>query len=150
MYTGLLHLHSTLRYIVLILLVIAVIKALINWQKNKDFKSGDKKIYLFTLIATHVQLLIGLILYFVSPIVDQVYADFGAAMKNAMLRFWGVEHFVVMLIAIILITIGYSSSKKAAEAVTKHKRVAIFYLIGLVLILISIPWPFSSVARPWF
>lgn len=150
MYTGLLHLHSTLRYVVLILLVVAVIKALINWQGKKDFRPGDKKIYLFTLIATHIQLLVGLVLYFVSPIVDQVYADFGAAMKNAMLRFWGIEHFVVMLIAIILITIGYSSSKRVAVAVAKHKRVAIFYLIGLVLILISIPWPFSNVARPWF
>lgn len=150
MYTGLLHLHSTLRYLVLILLVIAVIKAFTSWQGKKEFTAGDKKIYLFTLIATHIQLLLGLILYFVSPIVDQVYADFGAAMKNAMLRFWGVEHFIGMLIAIILITIGYSTSKRATDAVVKHKKVAIFFLLGLVIILISIPWPFSSVARPWF
>ncbi len=150
MYTGFLHLHSTLRYVVLILLIVAVIKAWINWQGKKDFMPGDKKIYLFTLIAVHTQLLIGLVLYFISPIIDQVYADFGAAMKDAMLRFWGMEHFAMMLIAIILITIGYSSAKKTTNAVAKHKKVAIFYLIGLVLILVSIPWPFSNVSRPWF
>ncbi|WKN32313.1 cytochrome B [Porifericola rhodea] len=150
MYTGLLHLHSSLRYVVLILLIIAVVKAWMNWQGNKDFTAGDKKIYLFTFIASHIQLLIGLVLYFVSPIVDQVYTDFGAAMKNQVLRFWGVEHFVGMLLAIILITVGYSSSKKVADAIAKHKKIAIFYTIGLIIILVSIPWPFSSVARPWF
>ncbi|WPP49379.1 cytochrome B [Catalinimonas niigatensis] len=150
MYTGLLHLHSALRYVVLILLIIAVINALMKWQGKKEFKPVDKKIYLFTLIATHTQLLIGLILYFVSPIVDQAYADFGAAMKDAMLRFWAMEHFALMLIAIILITIGYSSSKKVVDAVVKHKKIAIFFLLGLVLILFAIPWPFSNVARPWF
>ena len=150
MYTGLLHLHSALRYVVLILLIIAVIRALIGWRGSKPFKSSDKKLYLFTLIFTHIQLLIGLVLYFISPIVDQAYADFGAAMKNSVLRFWAVEHFTVMLVAIILITIGYSSSKKAVEDTKKHMRIGLFYLIGLILILISIPWPFSSVARPWF
>jgi hypothetical protein len=150
MYIGLLHLHSALRYVVLILLIIAVIKALIAWRSKKNFASSDKKLYLFTLVAVHIQLLIGLVLYFVSPIVDQAYADFGAAMKNPALRFWAVEHFTVMLVAIILITIGYSSSKKATQDVTKHMRVGLFYLIGLALILISIPWPFSSVPRPWF
>lgn len=150
MYIGLLHLHSALRYVVLILLIIAVIKAWMSWQGKKEFSSGDKKIYLFTLIFSHIQLLVGLILYFVSPIVDQAYADFGAAMKDAMLRFWAMEHFLMMLIAIILITIGYSSSKKTVDAVSKHKKIAIFYLIGLALILFAIPWPFGNVPRPWF
>lgn len=150
MYIGLLHLHSALRYVVLVLLIIAVIKAWMNWQGKKEFEPGDKKIYLFTLIAAHIQLLVGLILYFVSPIVDQVFVDFGAAMKDAMLRFWGVEHFSMMLIAIILITIGYSSSKRTVDAIAKHKKIAIFYLIGLALILFAIPWPFSNVPRPWF
>jgi hypothetical protein len=150
MYIGLLHLHSALRYVVLILLIIAVIKAIIAWQSKSSFKPADKKLYLFALIFTHIQLVIGLILYFISPIVDQAYADFGAAMKNPELRFWAVEHFTVMLVAIILITIGYSSAKRTTEEVKKHMKVGIFYLIGLVLILISIPWPFSSVARPWF
>ncbi|MFP4090562.1 MAG: cytochrome B [Cyclobacteriaceae bacterium] len=150
MYIGLLHSHSALRYVVLILLIIAGLRALSGWLGKSDFKSSDKKLYLITLIFTHIQLTIGLVLYFVSPIVDQAYRDFGAAMKDQVLRFWAVEHFTVMLLAIILITIGYSSSKKVDKPVTKHKRIAIFYLIGLVLILISIPWPFSNVARPWF
>jgi len=150
MYTGLLHAHSGLRYVVLILLLIAVVNALLAWRSKKSFKSSDKKIYLVTLIFTHIQLLIGLVLYFISPIVDRAYEDFGAAMKNPTLRFWAVEHFTVMLLAIILITIGYSSSKRATEEVSKHKKIGIFYLIGLALILISIPWPFSTVARPWF
>ncbi len=150
MYTGLLHSHSALRYVLLILLIIAAIRALVAWRGKKPFKSSDKKLYLFAMIFTHIQLLIGLILYFISPIVDQAYADFGAAMKNPVLRFWAVEHFTVMLVAIILITIGYSSSKKATQDFAKHMRIGLFYSIGLALILISIPWPFSSVPRPWF
>lgn len=150
MYTGLLHLHSALRYIVLILLVFAIIKAFAGWFGKKPYTGADDKLSLFTLISTHTQFLIGLILYFISPIVQSALSDMGSAMKEPTLRFWAVEHITMMLLAVVMITIGRSSSKKMADAIKKHQRVAIFFLIALVLILAAIPWPFSRVPRPWF
>lgn len=150
MYTGLLHLHSTLRYIVLIMLIVAIFKAFDGWLNKKAYTSADNKLNLFTLIATHTQFLIGLILYFISPLVQRALSDMGTAMKETTLRFWAVEHIAMMLVAVVLITIGRSSSKKAVDAVKKHKRVALFFLIGLIIILAAIPWPFSRVPRPWF
>lgn len=150
MYTGLLHLHSALRYIVVILLVIAIIKAFTGWFGQKPFTEGDRKLGLFTLISVHVQLLIGLILYFVSPVVQSALSDMGSAMKNPELRFWAVEHIATIIIGIVLITVGYSTAKRATSDLVKFKRIALFYLIGFVLIMTAIPWPFSGVPRPWF
>ena len=150
MYTGLLHLHSALRYLVLIMLVVAIIKALDGWLNKKAYTAADNKISLVTLILTHTQFLVGLVLYFVSPLVQRALADMGAAMKETTLRFWAVEHIAMMLAGVILITVGRSSSKKAIDAIVKHKRIAIFFLIGLIIILAAIPWPFSRVPRPWF
>lgn len=150
MYTGLLHLHSSLRYVILILLIIAIVQAFQGWLGRKDYLKSHDKMSLYTLIGVHTQLIIGLILYLMSPIVSEALADMGNAMKDANLRFWAVEHITLMLIGIIVITIGRSRAKKAQDPVIKHKRTAIFFLIGLILIIISIPWPFGSVARPWF
>lgn len=150
MYTGLLHLHSALRYLVLIMLILAIIKAFDGWFNKKEFTDTDNKISLITLIVTHTQFLVGLILYFISPIVQRALSDMGAAMKDTTLRFWAVEHIALMLVAVVMITIGRISSKKAVAAVKKHQRVALFFLIGLVLMLLVIPWPFSRVPRPWF
>jgi hypothetical protein len=150
MYIGLLHLHSALRYVVLILLIIAIIQAFSGWFGNKTFTSTHKKLNLFTLIAVHTQLLVGLVLYFISPTVNSALANMGAAMGDAVLRFWAVEHIATNLIAVVLITIGYSTAKKAAIDKNKFTRIALFYLIGFVLIMTAIPWPFSRVDRGWF
>jgi hypothetical protein len=151
MYDILLRAHSGLRWVVLILLVATVIMSIHALFTNKEFSSGDKKVALFTLIFTHIQLVLGLILYFISPWVKAAMADMGAAMKDPQLRFWVVEHFALMLIAIILITIGYSSSKRAKSNLKKYRRLGIFYAIGLVLILVAIPWPFrEAIGRGWF
>lgn len=151
MYDILLRAHSGLRWIVLILLVATVVMSIHALFTNKEFSSGDKKVALFTLIFTHIQLVLGLILYFISPWVKAAMADMGAAMKDPQLRFWVVEHFTLMLIAIILITIGYSSSKRAKSNLKKYRRLGIFYAIGLVLILVAIPWPFrEAIGRGWF
>ncbi len=150
MYTGLLHLHSALRYIVLILLIAAIVQAFAGWFGNKTFTASDKKLALFTLISVHIQLLIGIILYFISPVVQSALADMGAAMRDTQLRFWAVEHIATNIIAIALITIGYSSAKRAYQDKAKFTRIALFYLIGFVLIMSAIPWPFNRVARGWF
>lgn len=150
MYIGLLHLHSALRYIVLILLIVAIIQAFSGWFGNKTFTPSHRKLSLFTLIAVHTQLLIGLILYFISPTVKSALANMGEAMGDPVLRFWAVEHIATNIIAIVLITLGYSTAKRATMDKAKFTRIALFYLIGFVLIMAAIPWPFSRVDRGWF
>jgi glucose uptake protein GlcU len=144
MYSGLVHAHSGLRWVALVLLVAAVVVAIGKWQGRSGYTDGNRKLYLFTLIAVHTQLLIGLVLYFISPKVDF------SQMSDKLYRFYTVEHTTGMLIAIILITIGYSRSKRATDAVTKQRLVGIFYGIGLLLILASIPWPFRIPGAGWF
>ncbi len=143
MYTGLLHLHNLLRWVILILLVIAVIRHLIGMSGNKPFTKGDKKTGLFLMIAAHIQLLIGLYQWFVGPWGLKLLQNtgMGAAMKDPVSRYWVVEHNIGMLLAIILITIGRGVSKKSISDVRKHTRTFWFFLIALVLVLALIPWP---------
>ena len=135
MYSGLVHAHSGIRWIALVLLVASVIIALIRWQGRSSYTNGNRQLYLFTLISVHLQLVIGLILYFISPKVDFNH------ISDKLYRFYTVEHITGMLIAIALITVGYSRSKRAINANNKQRLVAIFYGIGLLLILALIPWP---------
>lgn len=136
----LLHAHSGLRYVVLALLIAAVFIAYTNWQKAEE---GDSKIYLFALIATHTQLLIGLILYVMSPKVNF------KLISEKVFRFYSIEHVFMMLIAIVLITIGRIRSKKATGA-DKHRTVLYFYGMALIIILAAIPWPFRNLGSGWF
>lgn len=144
MYSGLVHAHSGLRWIALVLLGAAVIVAIGKWQGRSGYTDGNRKLYLFTLIAIHTQLIIGLILFFISP---KVNFDL---ISDKLYRFYTVEHTAGMLIAIVLITIGYSRSKRAIDAVAKQRLVGIFYGLGLLLILASIPWPFRNLGAGWF
>lgn len=132
--------HSGWRWIVLLLLVAAIVKMHMGWKGKKSFTTGDKKLALFAMIAFHIQFLFGWILYFLSGKVH-----FGEGwMKNEVFRFYGMEHVLMMTIAMILITMGYSKSKKKDTDVAKYKVVAVFYTIAFVLILASIPWPFRA------
>jgi uncharacterized membrane protein len=134
MYNLLLHAHSGFRYVVGILLIVAVIIALAGWFGKSAYSEGNRKLNLFTLISAHIQLLIGLALYFVSP-----FVKFSSeTMKNDTLRYWTVEHITMMIIAIVLITIGHSKSKKALTSEAKHKTIAIFYTIALIIIILAI------------
>lgn len=136
MYNILLGLHSGLRYIVLILLVLALVGAIIGLFGKKAYTEGNRKINLFAMIFTHTQFLVGLILYFFSPMVN--YSNMGEAMKDAMTRYWTVEHSVMMLFAIVLITVGHSRSKKASEAFNKHRSVALYYGLAVLVIVVAI------------
>ncbi len=140
MYTALLHTHSTLRYLMLILLLATVTKALAGHFGNKAYTETDRKLGLYTLITTHLQLLVGLTLYFVSPMISGAMEDMGATMKNAELRFYVIEHLSVMLLGIIMITIGYSRVKRTTDVTKKSLRTAIFYGIGLLLVLLRMPY----------
>ncbi len=136
MYTGLQHAHSYIAYLALILLVVASINAIIGMTSKKEFKDGDRKLSLFALIFTHVQLLIGIILYFVSPMVQ----SFSVAMKDSTLRLYALEHPLINVIAVVLITIGWSKHKKATTSQAKFKSIGIMYALGTILILSRIPW----------
>lgn len=152
MYTGLLHFHSLMRWVLLLLLVVVVFKAWTGRSGGRTFGAGDQKLSLFTMIAAHLQLIFGGLLYMVSPAVQSAIADMGAAMKDSVSRFWAVEHLVMMLIAIAFLTIGHIKTKKATGDAEKFKTQSLYFTIGLILILAAIPWPFREVGsgRGWF
>lgn len=136
MYSFLLKFHSGLRYIVLLLVVLAIVQALAGWFGNKKYTDGNRKLNLFAMISAHTQLLIGLVLYFFSPFVN--FSDMANTMKDATSRYWTVEHAVMMIFALVLITVGHARSKKAAESTGKHRSIAIFYGLAIVIILAAI------------
>ncbi|MGA0559102.1 cytochrome B [Larkinella sp. VNQ87] len=152
MYNALLHAHSGLRWVVLLLLLAAIVTSFRKWQARDEYTAGDNKLYLFTLIATHTQFLIGLILYFISPKVPIFGGgmSFGEVMKESIYRFYTVEHITGMLIAVVLITIGRSKSRRMGGPIQKHRTVFTFFGLGLIAILISIPWPFRIPGAGWF
>ncbi len=134
MYPFFKYFHSGLRYIVLILVVIDIIQSLLGWLGKKTYTEGNRKLNLFALISAHTQLLIGLILYFLSPLVQFS----GSTMKNAETRYWTVEHISMMIIAIILITIGYSRSKKTLVPEKKHLNIFIFYFLAALIVVVTL------------
>lgn len=151
MYEGLLHLHNLLRWIILLLAVIAIIKAYNGMTARKPFNNGDKKIGLFLMIAAHSMFLIGLYQWLVGPwgLKNIQNSGMGGVMKDDVSRYWAIEHLTGMLISIILITIGRGVSKKNFADNVKHKRTFWFYLIALLIILVTVPWPFrEGIGRP--
>ncbi len=145
MHTALLHTHSGLRWILLISFISSIVVLFIASKKSTP-SNKIKSYVLFTLIISHIQLIIGLILYFISPkVVFQA-----ASMKNSVLRFYLVEHISLMLIALVLVTIGYVKWKKAVEGTAKMKSLFWYYTIALLLILVSIPWPFRIAGAAWY
>jgi hypothetical protein len=140
MYDILLLLHSYFRWIVLVLALLAVARFVGGWLGNRPFTSGDDGARKFYTIALDVQFLIGLILVFISPIVAMLFDNFSGGMKVRELRFFGVEHVIAMLVAIVLAHIGAGKSKKAATDRAKFKTGAIFFSLSLVAILLGIPW----------
>lgn len=146
MYSGLLHTHSGLRWIALILLVVAIINAIASKSKGEYVKK-DKMINLFAMISLHTQLLIGILLTFVSGKVS--FAE--GWMKDGMRRFYGMEHWLMMVIAIVLVTIGRKKAEKALAPIVKHKKIIVWYTIALIIIIAAIPWPFrTALGGSWF
>lgn len=141
MYTFIKEAHSGWAYLVLLLLVIAVLNSLSGFSANRAFAAKDKKIALFALIASHIQLLLAMFLYFLSPYYNTMKEiGMGEVMKNSELRLYIMEHPLMNIIAIILITMGFSKHKNAATDKAKFKSIWLMYLIALVLILSRIPW----------
>lgn len=135
--------HRALFFVVMALGLIVLVKAAMGLSSKAEFTESDRKMGLFFMISNHTQLLIGLVLYlFLSPLALKAIQDLGMAevMKNAEYRRIAVEHITTNLIAIVLITIGYSKNKRAINSAVRHKNALIFYGLGLVLLLSRIPW----------
>jgi hypothetical protein len=134
-------LHSGWAYITLIILVFAVVNAIIGLNSKKEFTDKDLRISLFTLIVAHIQLIIGFIAFFVSAQFKYVLDNgMGAAMKEPTIRLFVVEHPLMMILAIILITMGFSKHKKQTTDKGKFKTIALYYGLGLLFVLSRIPW----------
>ena len=142
MYQAVQHLHSYWAYLVLLVVTLATLNALIKYFTGKEYGPKDFRISLFALIVTHLQLVIGLVLYFISPLGLQNITQNGMAevMGDSLSRLYAVEHPLVMILTVVFITIGYSKHKKKLVSTPKFKTLAIFYTIALVLLLSRIPW----------
>lgn len=147
---GLLHLHNFLRWIVLLFLLLTIVRSMLGMANSTTFTSGDRKTALFLMISADVQLLLGLALYYFKGWFT-VLTSGGDVMANKYNRFFAVEHLAGMLVAIILIHLGYAATKKAIADKAKHKKLFWFTLIAFVLVLATIPWPFRElIGRPLF
>ena len=151
MYIILLTIHSLVRWLVLTSLLFAIYRAYSGWFTNKSFSKFDSTVRLITATISHIQLGVGLCLYFISPIVNYFLHNYKEATKVDGIRFFGMEHSLMMLIAIIIISIGSVKVKNKTTDNEKFRTMAIWFTIGLLIILISIPWAFSPLAsRPYF
>jgi len=141
MYSLLKNVHSYWAYFLLLVLILAILNAIAGKIKGKDFESRDLRLSLFGLIFSHIQLLIGLILYFVSPwFKEWSNLGMGGVMKDSQTRLFLVEHPITNILAIVLITMGWSLHKRQSDPGKKFLRIAIFYGLGLLLLLSRIPW----------
>jgi hypothetical protein len=154
MYQILLPLHSVTRWLVLLSLLFAIYRAYRGWLGSKTYTAIDNAARLFAVNIAHIQLVIGLWLYFISPIVNYFLHNFKDAVHERQIRFFGMEHITIMLIAIVFITIGSAKAKRKTTDKEKFKTLAIWFTISLLLIFTSIPWSFSPlISRPllrWF
>lgn len=146
MYTSVQFIHSWWAYLTLFMVLIATLNALAGFFGNKEYQPKDFRLSLFALIVTHIQFLIGLLLFFVSPSGMKSISKngMGEVMKDSNLRLYAVEHPMIMILAVVFITIGYSKHKKKLVSKPKFKVLTIFYTIALVLMLSRIPW------QQWF
>jgi hypothetical protein len=142
----LLQIHSILRWVILILLVISIFQSFIGWQKGRELRDGDVKLWLFTMISVHTTLLIGLILLLFGRygILSSGLPSGVNLMQDKFYRFFWVEHPFGMIVATILITLGRGVVKKQIADPVKYKRAFFLFLFGLIIILATIPWPFRD------
>ena len=151
MYSFLLALHSLVRWFVLLSLLTAIFIGFRGWLKQKTFSRLDNFVRHTTATIAHIQLMLGLWLYFISPFVDYFLHHFKEGVHNRQLRFFGMEHITMMIIAIVIITIGSAKAKRKQTDKEKFKTMAIWFSIGLFVIFLSIPWQFSPfTSRPYF
>ncbi|WP_247236123.1 hypothetical protein [Telluribacter sp. SYSU D00476] len=151
MYSILLALHSSIRWLVLASLLFAIVHAYRGWLSKREFRGFDNSVRHWTATIAHIQLTLGLVLYFISPIVDYFLHNFWNAIHQREIRFFGMEHSSMMITAVVVITIGSAKAKRRPTDAEKFRTMAIWFAIGLFIVLTSIPWSFSPLtSRPNF
>jgi hypothetical protein len=141
--------HSWLRWAVIVVGLLVVARAIAGATGRREWTRADERAGFWFVMLIDVQLLLGLILYFaLSPITRAALQDFGAAMKSSGLRFWAVEHLFGMIVGVALVHVGRARTRKLVDSAARHKVAAISYTLGLLAILISIPWPGMPNGRP--
>jgi hypothetical protein len=151
MYSAVLLLHSWLRWAVILFGLLAVWRAIAATRSRRAWLPGDERFCRIFLGVLDFQFLLGLLLYFVwSPLTKAALGDFSGAMKDPLMRFWAVEHWFGMLIGIALAHVGMTRARKAATDSLRHRRIAVFFVLALLAILASIPWPARIYGRPLF
>lgn len=151
MYPVLLTIHSLVRWLVIISLVVAIVNAYIGWFGNKQYLKKDFALQKIAVEFAQLQMLIGICLYVLSPIVRYFLTHFREGVRMREIRFFGLEHITMMLIAVILITAGAGAAKKKNTDKQKFRAIAIWFTIVFIIIFLSIPWQFSPFThRPYF
>lgn len=141
-------LHNLGRWLLLIAALVAILRAIIGWIRQQDFTRADERVGLIFTILMDIQVLLGLILFFSKGWAGVLVSDPSTAMSTEAIRFFAVEHLVVMLLALAAAHIGRARTRKAAAATVKHTSAAFWYLVALLLVLVAVPWPFYSSGRP--
>ncbi len=145
----LLMLHNLMRWIIILLAIYAIYNNFTGWRNARKFTKKDKTLNGIFVGTMHLQLLIGLIMYFfVSPMMKEILGDFGAAMKDAGKRFWAMEHIAGMIIGIAVVQIGNIVSKKSADDTEKYRKAFVYFLIGVLIIVLCLPYSFHGGERP--
>lgn len=151
MYQTITFYHNSLRWLVLVSLLFAIYRGYKGHTTNISFSSTDNAVRHWTATIAHLQLMLGMVLYFQSPMVKYFFSNFREALKTFDLLFFGVIHGLLMFVAIVVITIGSAKAKRRENDRDKFKTMFTWFLIALILIFIAIPWPFSPLAnRPYY
>lgn len=151
MYVLTLYLHSYVRWLVLIAALVVLVRALRGWLGRRDWTAADDRAGQLFTVTMDVQVLLGLALYVgLSPLVAAALRTMATTMRDSALRFFAVEHIAAMVVALVLAHVGRARSRRAADALARHRRAAIWYGLSILLMLVSIPWPFYRYGRALF
>lgn len=143
--------HSLLRWVVILVALVALFRAFGGWSSGRAWTPADEKAGKFFVLFFDIQVLIGLLLYVgFSPVTQAAFQNFGGAMGNSVMRFWAVEHIFGMLVAVAFAHIGRVRARKLKDAASRHRTTAIFFGLAVLVMLLTIPWPFMPAARPLF
>jgi hypothetical protein len=141
MYNAVLILHSFVRWLVIVIGIVAAVRAFRGWYGKGVWTPADDRLGMAFTMSMDIQVLLGLLLYiFFSPLTRVIFRDFGAAMANAEIRFFAADHIFLMIVALVLAHVGRAISRRAHVAAAKHRWAALFFGLALLLILVSIPW----------
>jgi hypothetical protein len=152
MYMLTLTLHSLMRWVVVIVGLVAVVRFLAGWLGKKEWTSLDTRLLSIFPMTVDIQLLLGLLLYFLlSPISTSALRDFGGAMSNAVLRFYAVEHLFMMILALVVAHVGSMLARKGTVTSARFRLAGLLFLAAMIIIFLAIPWPFVAAGsgRPW-